>query len=183
MGTLKAQLVQHGLSDRLEDVLEETARVREELGYPGMATPFSQLVGTQAVLNIVTGERYSSIPDEVIQYAAGFYGEPAGPIDPNIMDKIMSSARGPEVSTNPPPQPTIEDLRKEFGTKDDDELILRALVPGEGLEKMRNSGPVAKSYPYLNDPELGRVAALMKVVKSPVFDLKSTSMELSLRKD
>ena len=183
VGTLKAQLVQHGLSDRLEDVLEETARVREELGYPGMATPFSQLVGTQAVLNIVTGERYSSIPDEVIQYAAGFYGEPAGPIDPNIMDKIMSSARGPEVSTNPPPQPTIEDLRKEFGTKDDDELILRALVPGEGLEKMRNSGPVAKSYPYLNDPELGRVAALMKVVKSPVFDLKLTSMELSLRKD
>ena len=76
MGTLKAQLVQHGLSDRLEDVLEETARVREELGYPGMATPFSQLVGTQAVLNIVTGERYSSIPDEVIQYARGFYGEP-----------------------------------------------------------------------------------------------------------
>ena len=183
VGTLKAQLVQHGLSDRLEDVLEETARVREELGYPGMATPFSQLVGTQAVLNIVTGERYSSIPDEVIQYAAGFYGEPAGPIDSNIMDKIMSSARGPEVSTNPPPQPTIEDLRKEFGTKDDDELILRALVPGEGLEKMRNSGPVAKSYPYLNDPELGRVAALMKVVKSPVFDLKLRSMELSLRKD
>ena len=183
VGTLKAQLVQHGLSDRLEDVLEETARVREELGYPGMATPFSQLVGTQAVLNIVTGERYSSIPDEVIQYAAGFYGAPAGPIDPNIMDKIMSSARGPEVSTNPPPQPTIEDLRKEFGTKDDDELILQALVPGEGLEKMRISGPVAKSYPYLSDPELARVAALMKVVKSPVFDLKLTSMELSLRKD
>ena len=51
------------------------------------------------------------------------------------MDKIMSSARGPEVSTNPPPQPTIEDLRKEFGTKDDDELILRALVHGEGSKK------------------------------------------------
>ena len=47
-----------------------------------MATPFSQLVGTQAVLNIVTGERYSSIPDEVIQYAAGFYGEPAGLLIP-----------------------------------------------------------------------------------------------------
>ena len=183
VGTLKAQLVQHGLTERLEDVLEETAKVREELGYPGMATPFSQLVGTQAVLNIVTGERYSSIPDEVIQYAAGFYGEPAGPIDANIMDKIMSSARGPEVSSSPPSQPTIEDLRKEYGTKDDDELILRALVPGEGLEKMRLSGPVAKTYPYLSDPDLARVAALMKVVKSPVFDLKSTSIELSLRRN
>ena len=183
VGTLKAQLVQHGLSDRLEDVLEETAKVREELGYPGMATPFSQLVGTQAVLNIVTGERYSSIPDEVIQYAAGFYGVPAGPIDPEIMDKIMSSPRGLEVSGIPPEQPTIEELRKQYGTTDDDELILRALVPGEGLEKMLLSGPVAKSFPYLSDPELARVVALMKVVKSPVFQIKSSSLELSLRRD
>ena len=55
MGTLKAQLVQHEMADRLDDVLEETGRVRRELGYPGMATPFSQLVGTLAVLNIVSG--------------------------------------------------------------------------------------------------------------------------------
>ena len=82
MGTLKAQLVQHEMADRLDDVLEETGRVRRELGYPGMATPFSQLVGTLAVLNIVSGERYAVIPDEVIQYAGGHYGEPVAPIDP-----------------------------------------------------------------------------------------------------
>ena len=138
VGTLKAQLVQNGMSDRLDDVLKETAAVRKELGYPGMATPFSQLVGTQAVLNIVTGKRYSSIPDEVIQYAAGFYGETAGPIDPNVKDIIMSSPRAKQVVASPPPQPSIEDLRAEYGTDDDDELILRALVPGEGLEKMRS---------------------------------------------
>ena len=183
VGTLKAQLVQHGLSDRLEDVLEETAKVREELGYPGMATPFSQLVGTQAVLNIVTGKRYSSIPDEVIQYAAGFYGEPAGPIDQNILDRIMSSPRGKQVSNTPPPQPTLEELRKEYGTSDDDDLILKALVPGEGLEKMRSSGPVKKTYPYLNDPNLAKVAKLMQVVNSPVFELKSATFEVSLRRD
>ncbi len=121
-------------------MLTETAVVRRELGYPGMATPFSQLVGTQAVLNIVTGKRYSSIPDEVIQYAAGFYGQPAGPIDPEIMDRIMSSPRAKQVVAEPPPQPTIEELRREYGTDDDDELILRALVAGEGLDRMRTSG-------------------------------------------
>ena len=182
-GTLKAQLVQHGLSNRLEDVLEETAKVREELGYPGMATPFSQLVGTQAVLNIVTGKRYSSIPDEVIQYAAGFYGTPAGPIDQGIMDQIMSSSRGNQVANTPPPQPTVEELRAEYGTSDDDELILRALVPGEGLEKMRSSGPVVKSYSYLSDPQLEYAAKLMQIVKTPVFQLKTSGLELYMRKD
>lgn len=182
VGTLKAQLVQNGMSDRLDDVLSETAVVRRELGYPGMATPFSQLVGTQAVLNIVTGKRYSSIPDEVIQYAAGFYGETAGPIDPNIMDVIMSSPRAKEVTSNPPAQPSIEELRREYGTDDDDELILRALVPGEGLEKMRTSGPVKTTYPYLSSSELDEVARLMTIANSPVVQVKSGTFELSLRK-
>ena len=80
-GTLKAQLAQHGMSDRLDDVLREVALVRAELGYPGMATPFSQLVGIQSVLNLVTGDRYGTVPDEIIQYALGYYGQPAAPID------------------------------------------------------------------------------------------------------
>ncbi len=182
VGTLKAQLVQHGMSERLDDVLAETAVVRRELGYPGMATPFSQLVGTQAVLNIITGKRYSSIPDEVIQYAAGFYGEPAGPVDPNIMDQIMSSPRAKEVVANPPPQPSIEALRKEYGVDNDDDLILNALVAGEGLDRMRQSGPVRQTYPYLSSPELDQVSRLMQVATSPVVQIKSAEFELSLRK-
>ena len=183
VGTLKAQLVQHGMSDRLDEVLAETARVRKELGYPGMATPFSQLVGTLAVLNIITGKRYASIPDEVIQYAAGFYGKTAGPIDPNIMDIIMSSPRAKQVAANPPPQPTIEELRKEYGTEDDDELILRALVPGEGLEKMKKAGPVKTTYPYLSSPELDQVRRLMNIARSPLVEIKSADFELTLRKN
>jgi oxaloacetate decarboxylase alpha subunit len=183
VGTLKAQLVQHGMSDKLEEVLNETAKVRKELGYPGMATPFSQLVGTLAVLNIVTGKRYASIPDEVIQYAAGFYGQTAAPIDPNIMDIIMSSPRAKQVVANPPPQPTIEELRKEYGTDDDDELILRALVPGEGLEKMKKAGPVKTTYPYLSSPELDQVRRLMNIARSPLVEIKSADFELTLRKN
>ncbi len=59
VGTLKAQLEQHGMTDRIDEVLAETGAVRRELGWPVMATPLSQLVGTQAVLNVVTGERYT----------------------------------------------------------------------------------------------------------------------------
>ena len=182
VGTLKAQLVQNGMSDRLDDVLKETAAVRKELGYPGMATPFSQLVGTQAVLNIVTGKRYSSIPDEVIQYAAGFYGETAGPIDPNVKDIIMSSPRAKQVVASPPPEPSIEDLRAEYGTDDDDELILRALVPGEGLEKMRKSGPVRTTYSYLSSPELQEVSRLMKIAQSPLVQVISDDFEMTLKR-
>ena len=81
------------MTDRIEEVLAETGEVRRELGWPVMATPLSQLVGTQAVLNVVTGERYSMVPDEVVAYAAGHYGEPPAPIDPDVLDRIMSAAR------------------------------------------------------------------------------------------
>ena len=182
VGTLKAQLAQHGMSDKLDIVLNETAKVRKELGYPGMATPFSQLVGTLAVLNIVSGKRYASIPDEVIQYAAGFYGQTAAPIDPNVMDIIMASPRAKQVAAHPPPQPSIEELRKEYGTEDDDELILRALVAGEGLDKMRMAGPVKTTYPYLSSPELDQVRRLMTIARSPLVEIKSADFELSLRK-
>lgn len=182
-GTLKAQLAQHNMSDRLDDVLEETAVVRRELGYPGMATPFSQLVGTLAVLNIVTGKRYSVIPDEVIQYAAGFYGQTVAPVDSNVMDIIMSSPRAKEVVANPPPQPTAEDLRKQYGTDDDDELILRALVPGPAIDKMRAAGPVKRDYPLLSSPELDQVRRLLQIANLPLVQIKSQQMSVTLRRN
>jgi oxaloacetate decarboxylase (Na+ extruding) subunit alpha len=181
-GTLKAQLAQHGMSGKLDEVLAETAKVRRELGYPGMATPFSQLVGTLAVLNIVSGKRYAIIPDEVIQYAAGFYGETAAPIDANVLDKIMSTPRAKEVIASPPEQPTIEELRKRYGTNDDDELILRALVPASDLTRMRAAGPVKTTYPLLSSPELDQVRRLMQIAKTPVVEVKSSLMDLSLRR-
>jgi oxaloacetate decarboxylase alpha subunit len=181
-GTLKAQLVQHGMADRIEEVLEETATVRRELGYPGMATPFSQLVGTLAVLNVVTGKRYSVIPDEVIQYAAGYYGQTVAPIEPDIMDRIMSSSRAKEVLAKPREQPSAEDLRKQFGTDNDDELILRALVPGPALDKMRAAGPVKTYFPLLSSPELDQVRKLLKVANLPLVQVKSQAMTLTLRR-
>ena len=181
-GTLKAQLAQHNMTDKLDEVLRETAEVRRDLGYPGMATPFSQLVGIQAVLNIVTGKRYSIVPDEVIQYAAGFYGDTVAPIDPDVLDKIMEAPRAKQVTGNQPDQPTIEELRRRYGTDDDDELILRALVPETDLEKMRAAGPVKRDYPLLSSPELEQVRRLMRLAKSPVVQIRSAGLSIDLRR-
>jgi oxaloacetate decarboxylase alpha subunit len=182
MGTFKAQLAQHNMMDRLHDVLEETARVRRDLGYPGMATPFSQLVGIQAVLNIVTGKRYGTVPDEVVQYAAGYYGQTVAPIDPNVLDQIMHSPRAKEVLAHPPEQPTLEDLKKQYGTNDEDELIMRATVPEADIVRMRAAGPVKRTYPLLSSPELERARQLMKLTTLPVIEIKSAAMTLSLKR-
>lgn len=182
IGTLRAQMAKHNLNDRMDDVLIETAKVRAELGYPGMATPFSQLVGIQAVLNLVSGERYKIVPDEVIQYAAGFYGETVAPIEENILDRIMSSPRGSKVAAQLPQQKTEEELFQEYGTRDPDELILRALMPETDLKKMRENGPVARDYPTLSSPELAEVERLMKVAKAPLIQIESQNLSVTLRR-
>jgi oxaloacetate decarboxylase alpha subunit len=182
VGTLKAQLAQHSISDRLDDVLREVAIVRKELGYPGMATPFSQLVGIQAVLNVVNGKRYAVVPDEVVQYAAGHYGVPVAPIDPNVLDQILTSARAKGVLANPPEQPTIEQLRKRYDTNDDDELILRALMPEADLIKTRKAGPLKRYFPFFSDPDLERVSQLLRVTKLPYMQLQTASLSVTLRR-
>ncbi len=183
MGTFKAQLAQHSMSDKLGVVLDETARVRRELGYPGMATPFSQLVGIQAVLNVVTGKRYGTIPDEVVQYAAGYYGQTVAPIDPDILDRIMASPRAAEILAHPPEQPSLKELKQRYGTEDEDELMLRATVPATDIEKMRAAGPVKRTYPLLSSPELERVRQLMSMTQLPFIEIKSSGMNVSLRRN
>jgi oxaloacetate decarboxylase alpha subunit len=180
-GTLKAQLAQYGMSHRLDEVFTETARVRRELGYPIMATPVSQLVGIQAVLNIVTGDRYSVVPTENLMYAAGYYGKPPAPIDPEAMDRMMSNPRWKEVVANPPEAPSIEELRKRYGTNDDDELILRFLVPETDLEAMRAAGPVKQHFP-LASPEVEQVRALLKTTNTPYLRVATETMDLELRR-
>jgi len=180
MGTLKAQLAQHKMSHRLDEVLLETAKVRRELGYPGMATPFSQLVGIQSVLNIVTGERYKIVPDEVIKYAAGHYGKSVAPIDANVLDKVLGARNAPNILATPPEQPTIEELRRRYGTQDDDELILRALVPEADLQRMREAGPIQTTFPLLSSPQLEEVAQLMRTVQAPVIQYVSERFAVDL---
>ena len=147
-GTLLAQLSQYGMTDRLEQVLEEAAVIRTEVGYPPSATPFSQLIGIQAVLNVVTGERYKIVPDEMILYALGHLGRPAAPFEANAKDAILSSSRAKEFESWQPPQPTLKELRHEYGENlSDEELILRVVMPKEDVDAALGSGPVKTDFP------------------------------------
>ena len=142
-GTLLAQLATYNMADRLDEVLEEAAIVRTEVGYPPSATPFSQLIGIQAVLNVVTGERYRIVPDEMVLYALGHLGKPAAPFEENALDAILSTPRAKEFENWAPPQPSLKELRHEYGeTLSDEELILRAVMPKEDVDAALGNGPV-----------------------------------------
>lgn len=85
------QLEEQGALDKIHDVLEEVPKVRAELGYPPLVTPTSQIVGSQAVLNVLSGVRYKLIPDEVRGYVRGLYGNPPAPINPEIQKRIIGN--------------------------------------------------------------------------------------------
>lgn len=89
ISNLVSQLEEQKASDRLDEVLSEIPRVRKDLGYPPLVTPTSQIIGIQAVLNILMGERYKLCPGEVKDYVRGLYGKPPAPIDPTVKVKII----------------------------------------------------------------------------------------------
>ena len=126
------------MEHRLGEILEEVVRVRREFGYPVMATPYSQIVGVQAFENVVSGERYKKITDESIKYLLGYYGEPAFPLDPKVMDRVMSLPRTKEFIDWKPEGylKSVEELRREIGPDlSDDDLLLKILIPGTPLRR------------------------------------------------
>jgi pyruvate carboxylase subunit B len=89
LSNLVAQLIEQNALDKYEAVLAEIPNVRRDLGYPPLVTPTSQIVGTQAVLNVITGDKYTMVPKEVKDYVKGLYGKPPAPIDPKVRLTIL----------------------------------------------------------------------------------------------
>lgn len=139
---LRHQLGQLGREDRLEEVLREVARVREELGYPIMVTPFSQFVCSQAAFNVILGKRYEQIPDEIIQFAMGHWGrEAAQAVDPDVRDRILAHPRAKSLFSWRPSEASLREIRARYGaTLSDDELILRFIAPASEVEEMHRAG-------------------------------------------
>ena len=158
MTNLTRQLREVGMERRLDEILEEVVVVRKEFGYPVMATPYSQIVGAQAVENIVSGERYKQITDEAIKYVLGYYGEPVVPIDQNVMDRIMSLPRTKEFLNWKPEGylKSVEELRQEVGPDlSDDDLLIKILIPGKPAkngEPKKTTPPVTKAKASMSPP-------------------------------
>lgn len=127
LANLRQQLADQGMEHRLPEVLDEVSRVREELGFPLLVSPMAQYVGIQAVLNVVTGDRYSMVPDEVRSYLLGYYGERPGPVDQNVLDRAI----GDETPITQRPgevlEPMVERFRAEQGPFESDEALALAL--------------------------------------------------------
>jgi oxaloacetate decarboxylase (Na+ extruding) subunit alpha len=157
--TTRRHLREVGLEDRFDEVIEEVPRVRAELGYPIMVTPFPQMVCTQALYNVLGTERYENVPDEVVRYVLGRFGRPTSPVDPEVKDRILSRPRAKELEAEPPP-PTVAELRRRFPGVSDEELALRATMPGEQVDAMRAAGPARRQYNPRLRPLLGLIEEL-----------------------
>ena len=131
LSNLLSQLKEAKKEDKYMDVLKEVPKVRAELGYPPLVTPLSQMVGTQAVMNVLSGVRYKMIPNEIKDYVKGLYGTPPGPISKEMKEKIIGDE---EVLTMRPADliaPQMENYKKELGdlAESTEDVLMYALFP------------------------------------------------------
>jgi oxaloacetate decarboxylase alpha subunit len=162
ISNLRSQLGDLGLAHRLDEILEEAVRVRHELGYPIIVSPFAQFVITQAVLNVVQGERYATVPDEIRKYALGYYGKLAAPVDANVLDRVTRGGE-PPVTARPGDllPPAIGRVRRERGPfASDDDLLLATFYSPEQYTSLVGARPIRTEYPVDRTPLLTLVKEL-----------------------
>lgn len=143
LSNLVSQLKAQNALDKYEEVLKEVPRVREDLGFPPLVTPTSQMVGTQAVLNVVMGERYKMVPKEIKEYVKGMYGKPTVEMNPEVIKKIIGDQ---EVITCRPadliaPQLEVEREKMKEYLEEEEDVLSYVLFPQVALDyfKFRES--------------------------------------------
>jgi oxaloacetate decarboxylase alpha subunit len=158
LSNLVSQLKQSNAMDKFEDVLKEVPRVREDLGYPPLVTPSSQIVGTQAVLNVVTGGRYKMVPNEVKQVVKGMYGRTSVPISDETVKRIIG---GEERVTGRPAdfiEPELEKTKRQFAQylEQDEDVLTGAMFPEPALKffKYRNAQRYKIDSGLLNEEDM-----------------------------
>lgn len=152
LSNLVSQLKQSNAVDKFEEVLKEVPRVREDFGFPPLVTPTSQIVGTQAVLNVVTGERYKMVPKESKAVVKGEYGKTPAPVNPEIQKMILKDEK--PITARPadfiePELQSIKDQMKEYLEQDED-ILSYALFP-QVAEKFFQ---YRKAQKYKIEPEM-----------------------------
>ena len=136
LSNLRNQLKQQGMLDKLPEVLAEIPRVREDLGYPPLVTPMSQIVGTQAVFNVLTG-RYKVKSKEIRDYVKGYYGRPPAPISEELKAQILEPGEEP-LTVRPAEllEPAVEKARSEIKQylQRDEDVLTYLLFPEVAME-------------------------------------------------
>jgi len=136
LSNLLSQLTEQGLQDKYEEVLAEVPKVRADLGYPPLVTPLSQMVGTQALMNVISGERYKLVPSEIKDYVKGLYGQSPAPISDEIKETSIGDA---EVITVRPADllaPQLPAFKEEIAeyAKSEEDVLMYALFPQQAQD-------------------------------------------------
>ncbi len=183
VGTMRRHLAEARLAHREHDVIEELGRVRQELGWPIVMTPFSQILLTQAVMNVTNHERYSVIPDELIRYAIGRFGKPNVPIDSEVMSRIESLPRTRELRAEQG-MPSLAELRQRLGVHlSDEEFLLRATMPAGQVDAMLAAGPAKRHYDPALKPTISLVRQLTARTDVAQITIERPGFKLELRRN
>jgi oxaloacetate decarboxylase (Na+ extruding) subunit alpha len=146
--TTRRMLEERRRPELFDATLEEIERVRAEMGYPIVVTPVSQLMVTQAVMNVTDQERWRTVSDETIRYFLGHYSAAAAPLDPEITERVLERPRAKELAHLEPL--SLDGAREKFGAGiSDEELLLRLTMPEEQVDAMLKSPPASERPPSL----------------------------------
>jgi len=162
ISNLSNQLKEQGALDRMDEVLAEIPRVREDLGFPPLVTPTSQIVGTQAVLNVMTGARYKSVTTEVKNYLMGQYGKSPAPVNPDVKNLAVGDAEVIECRPADLLDNEMERLRLDSAglTKSEEDVLTYAMFPdlAKTFLQERNAGSL-RAEPLLDKADVASSAA------------------------
>ncbi len=203
ISNLVSQLKEQKSLDRLDDVLEEIPRVRKELGFPPLVTPTSQVVGVQAVFNVLMGERYKVIPDEVKDYIRGLYGRPPGQIDEEVRKKAIGEEK--IITCRPAdllePQLDRLDAEVERYIEQEEDQLTYLLFPQVGLKFLKNRKEEQNLYNQTGEKgeeetisrregkdsmqisEIRELVQLLNTTEISQLDLESDGTRLVIKKD
>jgi oxaloacetate decarboxylase alpha subunit len=157
MSNLMSQLeIQHA-TDRLDDVVEEIPRVRAEVGFPPLVTPMSQIVGTQAVLNVLTGKRWSVVSKEMRDYLAGYYGHAPAPINYGVLEHVFGTSDASEIAAQAPKDEaiTFDQAKAEIGdlARSEEDVLSYALFPVEARTFLSKRPPI-DAIQFMHDEDV-----------------------------
>ncbi|MRS13159.1 MAG: acetyl-CoA carboxylase biotin carboxyl carrier protein [Actinobacteria bacterium] len=158
MSNLISQLELQHASARLPDVLTEIPKVRAEVGYPPLVTPMSQIVGTQAVINVLTGKRWSVVPQEMKDYLRGMYGKAPGPMDERIVERVLGDTPplAPDVRPGSLVTSTYDEMAAEIGdlARTEEDVLMYALFPNEAREFLQRHQSGAEGAVFMHSRDI-----------------------------
>ena len=180
LSNLVSQLKEQGALDKFEEVLKEIPKVREDLGYPPLVTPSSQIVGTQAVMNVLTEERYKIITNEVANYVRGLYGKPPAPISKELMKRVLDNGEKP-ITCRPADllEPEYEKVKEEAEKKGivskEEDILTYALYPQVAVKFLRGELEAETI------PEEKEVSKFMEIPTEYIIEVDGDEYEVKIK--